>query len=248
MDRSLEKLKEVSDLIDEMRKKKATQSGQNEPIDEIKQQRSRKDSLESQMAELDLREKEMKLRLKILKKKEDMVKLEQKLEAESIENRYYTEKPDTKGFIELREQKWEQEFQELISNLQRIEEEQYNGNIDDNEANEAKVNITKQINKLVKIKKQTISKNRMTKLKRGMNKVLKGVSTVSNEVSKISSELGQLGNMSGYDTKSSGNSTDWANFFNDKPSRSTKSTKKSKKRKSPKSKATRSSSSMFDGF
>ena len=270
MHKSLEDLKEVSDFIDKQRKSQDTKAGKNEAIPQIQQRRNRTETLEQQLQELAQQEKEMKLRIKILKKKDELVKIEQRLQTVSAEDKFYTEKPDGEGHIELRKEKWERDFQDLILKLEQIEQSQQQGVIDEPTATEAKANVSKDINKLVSVKKNTNSRNRMNSLKRGMNKVLKGVGSVSKGVNQISKELGSLSSMSGYSGKKSyGSDTNWESFFSDDKPKRTKSTKKSKKRKSTKRRkttkkrkspkkrkkskstkttTTRSSSGMFGGF
>ncbi len=258
MDKSLRELKKVSDLIEEQKKK--IQSGDNEPIEEIKNQRQRNDSLMQQLNDLKAQEKEMDLKLKILKKKEALANLERKLDQQFEDDRFYQEKPDAEGYIKLREEKWERDFQELILKLREIEVYEIENAVTD-ETKEAKENLTKEIKKLIKIKQQTKARNNFNKIKRGMLKFSRGVGSFSNEMAKFSNEMSKIGGGVG---NSAFDSNDWQNFFDDKPQRKTttrkrksksKSKKKSKKRKKSKRKSTKSTSSgsggignMFEGF
>ncbi len=233
MHKSLIDLERAGKFADEQRKKKI-QSGENEPIDEIRQQRTRKDSLEQQMAELVAKEKEMTLRLKILKKQEQLEKVQVRFDQITEEESYYTDKPDQKGYIRLRDEKWQNDFQELIVKLKNIELDEFNGTVDLLTSQEAKANVTKQIKILISIKKKTSTKNTFNKLKRGLQKTFKGIGSFSNEMSKLSNELGKFGNQVG-GGQGKQSTTDWNSFFSDKPKRS-KTTKTTKKRKSRKTK------------
>ena len=234
MHKSLIDLKNASDMIDEEKKRERTQRGDNDPIPEIKQQRQRNDSLEQQMAELNAQEKELNLRYKILKKKEQLEKIQLKFDQITAEDSFYTDKTDKEGYTQLRSDKWQNDFQELIIKLKNIELDEFEGKIDLQTAQEAKGNVNKQIKKLISIKKKTNTANTMNKLKRGIQKTMKGIGSFSNEMSKFGSEMSKFGNQVG--DGGSNNSTDWENFFNDKPKRS-KPTKTTKKRKSRKRKS-----------
>jgi len=235
MHKSLIDLERAGKFADEQRKKKI-QSGENEPIDEIRQQRTRKESLEQQMAELVAKEKEMTLRLKILKKQEQLEKVQVRFDQITEEESYYTDKPDQKGYIRLRDEKWQNDFQELIVKLKNIELDEFNGTVDLQTSQEAKANVTKQIKILISIKKKTSTKNTFNKLKRGLKKTFKGIGSFSNEMSKLSNELGKFGNqVGGGQGGGQQSTTDWDSFFSDKPKR-TKTTKTTKKRKSRKTK------------
>ncbi|NIS94931.1 MAG: hypothetical protein GTN97_03275 [Nitrosopumilaceae archaeon] len=250
MDKTLRELQKVSKLIDEQKKK--IQNGDNEPIEEIKNQRKKSDSLMEQLSELKAQEKEMDLKLKILKKREQLANMEKKLEKELEEDRFYQEKPDVEGYIKLREEKWQRDFQELILKLREIEVYEIENQVTE-ETKEAKENLTKEIKKLIKIKQQTKARNNFNKIKRGMGKFTKGVASFSNEMAKFSNEMSKIG---GGVSNSAFNSSDWENFFDDKPTRSpskrrkTKKTKKTKKRKKSKKrkKTTSGGGNMFGGF
>jgi len=212
MHKSLIDLKEAIKFKNEQMKSEAEPLespepiAQGEPIAEIKQQRERKHSLEQQMAELNAQEKELNLRYRILKKKEQLEKVQLRFEQITEEESYYTEKPDKKGYVELREQKWQDDFQELIIKLKNIELDEVNGTVDIKTSQEAKVNVTKQIKKLISIKKKTSTKNTMNKIKRGITKTIKGIGSFSKEMSKFSSEMSKFGNQVGGDKNY--NSTD----------------------------------------
>jgi hypothetical protein len=248
MDKSLINLKNASDFIDKEKKKLSEAEpldspepiAEGEAIPEIKQQRQRQDKLESQMAELQAKEKELNLRFKIIKKKEQLEKIQLRFDQITEEESYYTERPDSDGYTQLREDKWENDFQELIVKLKNIELDEFNGTVDLQDSQEAKANVTNQIKKLISIKKKTNTRNTMNKLKRGFQKTMKGIGSFSKEMSKFSGEMSKFGNQVGGSDKNY-NSTNWENFFNDKPTR-TKTTKTTKKRKSRKrSKTTKKS-------
>ena len=209
---------------------------EGEPIAEIKQQRQRKASLEQQLAELEAKDKELNLRYKILKKKEQLEKIQLRFDQITEEESYYTDRTDSKGYSQLRDDKWQNDFQELIIKLKNIELDEFNGTVDLLTSQEAKANVTKQIKTLISIKKKNNTKNTMNKIKRGFQKTMKGIGSFSKEMGKFSSEMSKFGNQVGGDKNY--NSTNWENFFKDKPTRakSTKTTKTTKKRKSRKTK------------
>ncbi len=248
MHKSLIDLKRASDLIDEKNKIESEAEpldspepiAEGEPIAEIKQGRQRKDSLEQQMADLNAQEKELNLRYKILKKKEQLEKIQLRFEQITEEESFYTEKTDTKGYTQLRDDKWQNDFQELIIKLKNIELDEFEGKVDLQTSQEAKANVTKQIKKLISIKKRTTTKNRLNKLKRGFKSTMKGIGNLSNEIGKVTDDLGKMGGQFG-EGKRSKNNTDWDNFFSDTPkkSKSTNTTKKRKSRKKGKKSKTR---------
>jgi len=184
------------------------------------------------MAELQAKEKELNLRYKIIKKKEQLEKIQLRFDQITEEESYYTDKPDKNGYTQLREDKWQNDFQELIVKLKNIELEEFNGTVDLQVSAEAKANVTNQIKKLISIKKKASTRNTMNKLKRGFQKTMKGIGSFTKEMSKFSGEMSKFGNQVGGSDKNY-NSTNWENFFSDKPTR-TKTTKTTKKRKSRK--------------
>jgi len=276
MDKSLEDLKRVAKMLDNQKKiqdgKNEIQDGKNEPIEEIRNIRTRKDSLESSLAELMREEKELNLRLKILKKKEDLEKIHEKLELKLEEERFYEEKKDAEGYTQLRDDKWARDFDELILKLKQVEDAEANQTIDVETANEQKELLTNEIKRLVSIKNKNKAKNRLNKIGRGLKKVTKGIGSFSKEMGKFGDSVGgqgKVGGSGGFDSRT------WENFFNDKPSstsspskprkrRRTKRTKKGKKakkgkkRRKSKKKQTQSteqspnprpqSNDMFGGF
>lgn len=246
MHKSLIDLKNASDKIDEQRRNEAEPLDSPEPLAEgeaisgIKDQRERKHSLEQQMAQLEAKEKEMTLRLKILKKKEQLEKVQVRFDQITEEESYYTDRPDSKGYVRLRDDKWQQDFQELIVKLKNIELDEFNGTEDLLTSQEAKANVTNQIKKLISIKKKCSSRNTMNKIKRGFQKTMKGIGSFSKEMSKFSGEMSKFGNQVG-GGQGKRDTTDWESFFSDKPKRS-KTTKTTKKRKSRKSRKTKKKS------
>jgi len=244
MDKSLEDLKRVAKMLDNQKKiqdgKNEIQDGKNEPIEEIKNVRTRKDSLESSLAELMREEKELNLRLKILKKKEDLEKIHEKLELKLEEERFYEEKKDAEGYTQLRDDKWARDFDELILKLKQVEDAEANQTIDVETANEQKELLTNEIKRLVSIKNKNKAKNRLNKIGRGLKKVTKGIGSFSKEMSKFSNEMGKFGNSVGGHGKVGGSggfdSRTWENFFNDKPSSTSSPSKPRKRRRTKKAK------------
>lgn len=236
MDKTLEELKRVAKMIDDQKK---IQSGKNEPIEEIKNIRRREDSLQATLAELNREEKDLNLRLKILKKKDELEKIQQRLDVRLEEDRFYEEKKDAEGYTQLREEKWAREFDDLILKLRAIEEAEANKSIDVETANEQKELLTKEIKRLVTIKSKNKAKNRLNKIGRGLKRVSGGIAKFSNEMSKFSNEMGKFGDSMGSGSDygfSSKNSTDWQNFFKEPTKKSSTGTKRRRKSKSKKSK------------
>jgi len=234
MHKSLIDLKKAGEMLDEQEKVDKIHRGENDPIPEIKQQRQRKDSLEQQLADLKAKETELNLRYKILKKKEQLEKIQVRFDQITEEESYYTEKPDSKGYTQLRDEKWQNDFQELIVKLKNMELDEFDGTIDLQTSQEAKANVTKQIKTLISIKKKTSTRNTMNKLKRGFQKTMKGIGSFSKEMSKFSGEMSKFGNQVG-GSDGGYSSVDYSKFFDDKPQRSTKTTKKRKSSKKSKS-------------
>ena len=214
MHKSLIDLKEAIKFNDKQKKREAEEEeaepldspeplAEGEAISGIKQGRQRKDSLEQQMAELNSQEKELNLRYKILKKKEQIEKVQLRFDLITEEESFYTDRPDEKGYVQLRDEKWQNDFQALIIKLKNIELDEVNGTVDVETSQEAKANVTKQIKKLISIKKKTKSRNIMNKLKRGIKKTVKGIGGLSKEMNKLSGEMSKFGNQVGGRSKNS---------------------------------------------
>jgi len=94
--------------------------------------------------------------------------------------------PDKQGYTKLREEKWLRLFDEQVVKLVEIEQAQADGTLTEEEAEEAKEIVTKEIKRLKKIKSSVKAKNRMIKFQRGIKKFFKGTATVTKEIGKIS--------------------------------------------------------------
>ncbi len=77
-----------------------------QPIEPIQQQRTKKDSLMQHLAKMKQEELELDLKLKIIKKQEEIARKQGKLDVVEQENAYLTELPDKEGYTQLREEKW----------------------------------------------------------------------------------------------------------------------------------------------
>lgn len=205
-----------------------------EPIEPIQQQRTKTDSLMSHLAKMKQEEQEIDLKLKIIKKQEEIARKQGKLDVIAQENSYLTELPDKEGYTKLREEKWLRQFEELVIKLVEIEQAQSDGTLTEEEAEEAKKTVTKEIKKLKKIKSNLITRNRMNKFQRGIRKFFKGTATVTKEIGKISDGIGKFGDSVGSSGGDMGKATSFENFFSDKPTRT--SSPKKKRRKKSKSK------------
>ncbi len=202
-----------------------------EVIEPIQQQRTKTDSLMSHLARMKQEEQEIDLKLKIIKKQEEIAKKQGKLDVIAQENSYLTELPDKEGYTKLREEKWLRQFEELVIKLVEIEQAQADGTLTEEEAEEAKKLITKEIKKLKKVKSNVISKNRMNKFQRGIRKFFKGTAKVTKEIGKISDGIGQFGDSVGGGSDF-GKASSFEDFFTDKPTRKSSTTKKKRRRKS----------------
>jgi len=192
-----------------------------EVIKPIQDQRTKKDSLMSHLAKMKQEEQELDLKLKIIKKQEEIAKKQGKIDVIAQENSYLSDLPDKEGYTKLREEKWLRQFEEAVVKLVEIEQAQTDGTLTEEEAEEAKEVITKEIKRLKKIKSNVISRNRLNKFQRGIRKFFRGTAKVTKEIGKISDGIGDMGKQ-----------TDWENFFVDKPARKTSTTKKKRRRKS----------------
>ncbi len=201
-----------------------------QPIEPIQQQRTKKDSLMQHLAKMKQEELELDLKLKIIKKQEEIARKQGKLDVVEQENAYLTELPDKEGYTQLREEKWLRLFEEQVVKLVEIEQAQANGTLKEEEAEEAKKTVTKEIKRLKKIKSNVISRNRMNKFQRGIRKFFKGTATVTKEIGKISDGIGKFGDSVG-GGGDMGKASSFEDFFSDKPRR-TSSPKKKRRRKS----------------
>jgi len=113
-----------------------------EPIEVIQQQRTKKDSLMQHLAKMKQEEQELDLKLKIIKKQEDLAKKQGKLDVIEQENAYLSELPDKEGYTKLREEKWLMLFEEQVVKLVEIEQAQADGTLKEEEAEEAKKIVT----------------------------------------------------------------------------------------------------------
>jgi len=200
---------------------------EGQPIEPIQQQRTKKDSLMSHLARMKQEEQELDLKLKIIKKQEDIAKKQGKLDVVEQENAYLSELPDKEGYTKLREEKWLRLFEEQVVKLVEIEQAQADGTLTEEESEEAKKIVTKEIKRLKKIKSTVITRNRMNKLQRGIRKFFKGTATVTKEIGKISDGVG--GSVGG--GGDFGKASSFENYFSDKPTRASP-TKKKRRRKS----------------
>jgi len=206
-----------------------------QPIEPIQQQRTKKDSLMSHLAKMKQEELELDLKLKIIKKQEEIAKKQGKLDVIEQENAYLTELPDKEGYTKLREEKWLRLFEEQVVKLVEIEQAQADGTLKEEEAEEAKKTVTKEIKKLKKIKSNVISRNRMNKFQRGIRKFFKGTATVTKEIGKISDGIGKFGDsVGGGGDMGKAKASSFEDFFSDSPrgKRSLPPTKKKRRRKS----------------
>jgi len=203
---------------------------ETEVIEPIKELRTKKDSLMIHLAKMKQEEQELDLKLKIIKKQEEIARKQGKLDVIAEENAYLSDLPDKEGYIRLREEKWLRLFEEQVVKLVEIEEAQASGILSEEEANEAKETVTKEIKRLKKIKSNVISKNRLTKFQRGIRKFFKGTATVTKEIGKISDGVGKFGDSFGGQGQGS-STTNFEDFFTDKPRR-TSTPKKKRRRKS----------------
>ncbi len=201
-----------------------------QPIEPIQQQRTKKDSLMQHLAKMKQEELELDLKLKIIRKQEEIARKQGKLDVVEQENAYLSELPDKEGYIRLREEKWLRLFEEQVIKLVEIEQAQANGTLTEEESEEAKKTVTKEIKRLKKIKSNVISRNRMNKFQRGIRKFFKGTATVTKEIGKISDEIGKFGDSVG-GGGDMGKASSFEDFFSDKPRR-TSSPKKKRRRKS----------------
>jgi len=203
-----------------------------QPIEPIQQQRTKKDSLMQHLAKMKQEELELDLKLKIIRKQEEIAKKQGKLDVIEQENSYLTELPDKEGYTKLREEKWLRLFEEQVVKLVEIEQGQADGTLTEEESEEAKKIVTKEIKKLKKLKSNVISRNRMNKFQRGIRKFFKGTATVTKEIGKISDGIGQFGNsVGGGGDFGKAKASSFEDFFSDKPTR-TSSPKKKRRRKS----------------
>ena len=202
-----------------------------QPIEPIQQQRTKKDSLMSHLAKMKQEEQELDLKLKIIKKQEEIAKKQGRIDVIAQENAYLSDLPDKEGYTRLREEKWLRLFEEQVVKLVEIEQAQADGTLTEEESEEAKKIVTKEIKRLKKIKSNVISRNRLNKFQRGIRKFFKGTAKVTKEIGKISDEIGKFGDSVGGGSDM-GKQTDWENFFVDKPKRQTSTTKTKRRRKS----------------
>jgi len=209
----------------------------DEVIEPIRQQRTKTDSLMSHLSRMKQEEQELDLKLKIIKKQEEIAKKQGKIDVIAQENSYLSDLPDKEGYIKLREEKWLRQFEEQVVKLVEIEQAQVDGTLTEEEAEEAKETVNKEIKRIKKIKSNVISKNRLNKFQRGIRKFFKGTATVTKEIGKISDGLGKLGGDVGSGSDF-GKASSFENYFTDKPRAKTSSTKKKRRRKS-KSKKTK---------
>ncbi len=216
---------EVEDQIDE-----------TEVIKPIKDLQIKKNSLMIHLARMKQEEQELDLKLKIIKKQEELARKQGKLDVIEQENAYLTDLPDKQGYTKLREEKWLRLFDEQVVKLVDIEQAQADGTLTEQEAEEAKEVVTKEIKKLKKVKSSVKAKNRMIKFQRGIRKFFKGTATVTKEIGKISDGIGKFGGSVG-GGGDFGKQTDWENYFVDKPRGSSTSTTKRKRRRKSKSKS-----------
>lgn len=212
------------------------ESGKSIPA--ITDLRRRTDSLQAQLSELKRKENEMKLKLKIVATKEKMAKIQERLDAQAIEDSFYSDIPDKQGYRKLRTEKWERDFETLMIRLKEVEDAEADKTITTEDAIEAKKIITKEIKKLKSIKSQVDTKNKLNKLRRGVQKFFKGTAKVTKEIGKISDGIGQYGGSVG-GGGDFGKNTDFESFFKDKPARKTNSTKKKRRKKSGKKRKSR---------
>ena len=204
-----------------------------QPIEPIQQQRTKKDSLMSHLARMKQEEQELDLKLKIIKKQEDLARKQGRLDVIEQENAYLSELPDKEGYTKLREEKWLRLFEEQVVKLVEIEQGQADGTLTEEESEEAKKIVTKEIKRLKKIKSTVITRNRMNKLQRGIRKFFKGTATVTKEIGKISDGLGKVGGSVG-GGGDFGQASSFEDYFSDSPrgKRSSPPTKKKRRRKS----------------
>ena len=201
-----------------------------QPIEPIQQQRTKKDSLMQHLAKMKQEELELDLKLKIIKKQEEIARKQGKLDIVEQENAYLSDLPDKEGYTKLREEKWLRLFEEQVVKLVEIEQGQADGTLKEEEAEEAKKIVTKEIKRLKKIKSTVITRNRMNKLQRGIRKFFKGTATVTKEIGKISDGLGKFGGKVG-GGGDFGKASSFEDYFSDKPTRASP-TKKKRRRKS----------------
>lgn len=202
-----------------------------EVIQPILDLRNKKANLMVHLAKMKQEEQELDLKLKIIKKQEEIARKQGKLDVIAQENSYMSDLPDKEGYIKLREEKWMRQFEEQVVKLVEIEQAQADGTLTEEEAEESKKIVTKEIKRLKKVKSSVISRNRMNKFQRGIRKFFRGTAKVTKEIGKISDGIGKFGDSVGGGSDM-GKQTDWENFFVDKPKRQTSTTKTKRRRKS----------------
>lgn len=220
-----------------------------ETIDPIKLNKRRLDSLQQIYAELDKEDKEQSLKLKILKKRETIDKKKRKyqeyMEIKAEQDKYYEMPKNSEGYFVLKEEKWNDEYDELLLKLANTTDE------------DTKKAINKELKRLEGIRSKNKTKNRMNRIVRGINKTSQKIGSVTRGVGKFADELGQMGGQnqskqskrkgggkkidfdnffvdkSGGKSKGSGSEIDWDNFFKDKPKKKAngKQTKEKKAKK-----------------
>lgn len=247
----------------------------SETIDPIKLNKRRLDSLQQIYAELDKQDKEQTLKLKILKKKATIERKKELyqtvMEIQAEQDKYYEEPKNEEGYYVLKEEKWNNEYDELLIQLARATDE------------DQRKTFNKQLKKLEGIRSKNKTKNRMNRIIRGINKTSQKIGQITRGVGKFADEIGQMGGQMGnvgqsnrsssrkrtgkkrasgksefdsfedfFKNKPSGKGgskgVDWNNFFQDKPKtiakadRKQRKTKKKKKKSKKKKRTTKSKS------
>ena len=202
--------------------------------------RRRTDSLQAQLSELKRQENEMKLKLKIVATKEKMAKIQERLDAQAVEDSFYSDMPDKQGYRKLRTEKWEHDFETLMIRLKEVEDAEADKTITTEDAIEAKKIITKDIKKLRSIKSNLNAKNKINKFRRGVQKFFKGTAKITKEIGKVSDGISKFGDSAGSGGDDFSDAKRFESFFMDKkPARKTTGKTKKKRRKKSKSKKKR---------
>ena len=234
----------------------------NETIDPIKLNKRRLDSLQQIYAELDKEDKEVNLKLRILKKKETIRRkkeiYQEVMEIQAEQDKYYEEPKNVEGYYVLKEDKWNDEYYEWQIKLANAK------------TDEERKQFNKELKKLESIRSKNKTKNRMNRIIRGINKTTEKIGQITRGVGKFADEIGQMGGQMGnvgqsnrssrkrtgkkrasgkseFDSfedffknkpnEKKGKGVDWNNFFQDKPKPIAKADRKQRKTKKKKKKS-----------
>jgi hypothetical protein len=173
-------------------------------IDPIEKQRRRLDSLRQIYANLEREEAEENLKIKIIKKKENIAnkreKIQQVIDEQKEKDKFYEEPQNAEGYWILKE-KWYIEYEDLMVKLANAT------------TDEDRKPINKELKRLENIQKKNKTKNTMNKITRGINKTTRGIGKVTQGIGKFADEIGKVGNeLSAVGGKSGGKSS--GNFSN----------------------------------